>query len=157
MTQAMSFSKRAWAYAIVAVFLFCLDRVTKYLALHWCVHPLMFNAYVSCHVVQNRGVSWGLFHAETTGWFLVVSAMVVVITLVLIRYTAQQFALGVGILGEVLVLTGSFSNIIDRVYYHGVVDFIELSYRGWQWPSFNVADVCIVMGVLCMVVTFSRQ
>ena len=55
------------------------------------------------------------------------------------------------IVGEVMVVAGAVSNLIDRVLHHAVVDFIELSYKGWSWPVFNIADCCIVIGVFLLI------
>jgi signal peptidase II len=46
-----------------------------------------------------------------------------------------------------LVLGGSLSNLVDRLWYKAVLDFIELYIGPYSWPVFNVADVCIVIGI----------
>ena len=48
---------------------------------------------------------------------------------------------------EALVLSGAVSNFIDRLYYGAVVDFIDCYVAHWHWPTFNVADACIVVGI----------
>ena len=62
--------------------------------------------------------------------------------------------IGLGVLerlAEVAVIAGASSNIIDRFWYGGVVDFILLEYEQWSWPLFNVADIVIVGGIIVMV------
>ena len=61
-----------------------------------------------------------------------------------------RWILGKNILGEIFVLSGAISNIIDRFYYHGVIDFISLHWKKYYWPIFNLADLFIVLGVFLM-------
>lgn len=51
---------------------------------------------------------------------------------------------------EILVFAGAISNLVDRVLYGAVLDFIELYVGRWSWPVFNVADSLIVCGVIGM-------
>jgi signal peptidase II len=46
-----------------------------------------------------------------------------------------------------LVLSGAIGNVIDRILYGAVVDFVDLHYAGWHWPAFNIADTAICIGV----------
>ena len=64
---------------------------------------------------------------------------------------------GINVLGEVMVIAGSSSNIIDRMVRGGVVDFIEFSYKNWAWPTFNIADAAIVVGVFFMLMQLLRK
>jgi signal peptidase II len=52
---------------------------------------------------------------------------------------------------EIMVLAGAISNVIDRAFYQGVIDFVHLHIGDWSWPIFNVADVAIVCGILWMI------
>ncbi len=153
----MSIAKRAWGYGLLGVLLIFIDRMTKHVALAWCEQKQAFNEYIACEVVYNRGVSWGLFHSHVSTVFVIVTVSVIFLTIGLLWYAITRFRAGHMILGELLVLAGSFSNIFDRVVYRGVIDFLEFSYRGWCWPSFNGADVCIVIGVFIMIVEYYKR
>ena len=62
------------------------------------------------------------------------------------------------ILGQVLVVAGGFGNLCDRVWYGYVIDFIHVHYKQWSYPYFNVADMCIVVGVFIITTQiFSEQ
>ncbi len=67
-------------------------------------------------------------------------------------YTYLRWRKGFWIGGECFVLAGSLSNIVDRIIYHGVLDFILLSFNTWSWPVFNIADMAIVFGVGIMII-----
>jgi signal peptidase II len=80
-----------------------------------------------------------------------VGVIVVTVTSVLAAYAWQRFCEGKKVIGETLILAGAISNIADRLWYGGVIDFIILSFHGYAWPTFNVADIAIVAGVVLMV------
>ena len=88
-----------------------------------------------------------MFHSQSDALFFVVSAIIAIITALLCGYAYQQYKQGKSIVAEVCIITGSCCNLIDRVIYGGVVDFIILSYEQLSWPVFNIADAVIVFGV----------
>lgn len=136
-------------YSIVAAFVLVLDRVTKLYALHHWQDEHIINPYLLFQVTFNRGISWGLFnYGHAT--FIILSSLIALLTLGLFMYASKRLYQGKTVLGEVLVISGSFSNLIDRFLYHGVVDFIVMHKDQWIWPSFNVADSCIVLGIFIM-------
>ena len=50
-----------------------------------------------------------------------------------------------------IILGGSLGNLFDRLYYNAVPDFIDLNYAGYHWFVFNVADIFITLGILCLI------
>ncbi len=153
----MTAKKRALVYGFFGFFIVLIDRLVKYWALSSCANRCTINDYLSFEVVFNRGVSWGWFHSPNEAVFGLVSSIIVLIMIVLAWNTVRQFERGHLIVGHVMVLAGAVSNTLDRLLYRGVIDFIELSYGGWSWPVFNVADVCIVFGVGLMAVEYYRR
>ena len=51
-----------------------------------------------------------------------------------------------------LILGGSLGNLFDRLYYSAVPDFIDINYRGYHWFVFNVADIFITLGIICLII-----
>lgn len=149
--------KCGWYYLLAAGIVFGIDRLSKSLALVWCMAPRFINNYVSCAVSFNRGVSFSLFHSEHSIVFFLVSLLLVIVTTALTIYAWHRWRSSKMIWGETLLVAGSWSNIYDRVRYGGVIDFIECSYDGWVWPSFNMADAMIVCGVIIMYVYYVRE
>jgi signal peptidase II len=97
-------------------------------------------------LVWNRGISYGLFAADSQAqvWFLV--AMKTAITLVLIvwlvRNTDRLTAIALG-----LLIGGAIGNTVDRILHGAVVDYVSLHAAGYHWYVFNLADVWVVAGV----------
>ena len=145
-----------WSGFIFAA-LFALDRITKYYALHNFAESYRVNDFLSFELAFNRGVSWSMFHSANDTIFIAVSSVIAIILCTLIWHTVIRYRAGNNIIGELLVLAGAVSNLIDRFVYQGVVDFIFISYGSFAWPIFNIADVSIVIGVLVMVIMNARQ
>jgi len=83
-----------------------------------------------------------------------VSIFISLITLFILVYSYKRYKKGHSIVGETLVLAGSISNILDRIMYGGVIDFIVVSFGSYSWPVFNIADIAIVIGafIICVYV-----
>jgi signal peptidase II len=153
----MSETIRIFGYATVATTIFVIDRITKLIALAWCCNRYVINQFLACDLVFNRGISWGLLHSNSTHMFIIVSTIISMMTVAIAIYGIYQYRHGYIIIGELLLVSGSISNLIDRWYYSGVIDFIEISYRGYSWPLFNFADICIVMGACIMMIEAQKQ
>jgi signal peptidase II len=135
-------------YAILALTIFIIDRATKLAALAWCMdNTCTINSFLSFEVVFNRGISWGIFHSQSDALFFVVSLIIALITALLCWYAYQRYMQGNAIAAELCIIVGSCCNLIDRVLYGGVIDFIILSYNNVSWPVFNIADAVIILGV----------
>jgi signal peptidase II len=113
-------------------------------------------------LARNPGGAWGMFHDQPEKvrkpFFVLVSIVAVVVIVGMYRkLDAKQHALKWGL---PLVLGGALGNLVDRVRYGQVIDFIDVVY--WKnklgierhWPTFNVADIAICIGVLLMAVDF---
>jgi signal peptidase II len=107
---------------------------------------------------RNKGGAWGLLQHETESlrrpFFLAVSVGAIVFIVSLYRkLTAGQQALKWGL---PLVLGGALGNLIDRINYGYVIDFIDVSVKSAgvskHWPTFNVADIAICVGVGLMAI-----
>ena len=132
------------------------DRFMKYWAISG-VLPEFPIRFISCNVIMNRGISWGWFHAHNTLQFIFITLIVTFIIVMLMLHTYARWQKNEIIWPYSLVLGGAISNMIDRILYGGVIDFIQVSCYGWFWPVFNVADMIIVFGISCIVIQELRQ
>jgi len=144
-------------YGVIFVLAFAADRITKYFALLNCKKACTINQFLTFQLTINRGISWGMFHSNNNMMFFVITGLIILITAGLLFYTFIRWLNGNFIGGEILVLAGSISNIIDRFLYDGVIDFILISHGGWSFPIFNIADVCIVFGVGLMALELYKK
>lgn len=101
-------------------------------------------------MVWNRGVTFGLFSGDGAWNHLILAALALLVAGFLLRWLARSetrlvtYALGA-------VIGGAIGNVIDRIRFGAVVDFVDVHAWGWHWYVFNVADAAIVCGVLALV------
>ncbi len=133
-------------YLIIFSAIVCADRLTKAWALTL-DGVYRVTAWLEFDVVYNRGIAWSMFHSHESTQFIAVSVIIAAIILAIAIHILLRVRSGHGVMGEVLVMAGALSNLADRIMHQGVVDFIVFTMGGWQWPVFNIADVCIVFGV----------
>ncbi|WP_424814449.1 signal peptidase II [Roseococcus sp. YIM B11640] len=101
-------------------------------------------------MVWNRGVTFGLFSGEGAWNHLILSLLALAVAGFLLRWLARAetrlvtYALGA-------VIGGAVANVIDRMRFGAVVDFLDVHAGGWHWYVFNIADAAIVCGVLALV------
>lgn len=144
-------------YATLFTWAFIIDRLTKYWVLNYLTSSYPITSFLSLEFVMNRGVAWGFFHSEAHGPFVLLSIMIFGVVMFLASFAYRRFHEEGLIVGEVLVISGALSNIVDRILYRGVVDFIVFSWRDYTFPAFNIADSCIVIGVAIMLFSVYRK
>ncbi len=101
--------------------------------------------------VHNTGAAFS-FLSEAGGWqrwFFAAMAFTIsiVLSVWLYRLKKHETFLAVAL---ALVLGGAIGNLIDRLAYGYVIDFLDVYYQSWHWPAFNVADMAISLGVFLM-------
>lgn len=132
-----------------------IDQLTKCIALKLCAIEQVISSFLTCHITFNRGISWGMLHHADESIFWLITILIAMITLYIAYLGWRRMRAGEWAIGYVLVVAGSISNVIDRIIYGGVVDFIAFSFGGWEFPVFNVADMCIVGGVGIIMVSLN--
>ncbi len=112
--------------------------------------PVVLMPFMELIVVWNRGISYGLFqqHSDIGRWFLIVFSGAAAIGLGVWLWRVTTHVLGVSL---ALIIGGALGNMIDRIAYGAVFDFIHLHVGTFSWYVFNVADAAIVAGVIGLV------
>ena len=101
-------------------------------------------------LVHNRGASFGIF-SDAPGWAsvaLIVFAILISIALAIWMWRVNETLLAVAL---ALVIGGAVGNVIDRIRFGAVVDFLDFHVAGWHWPAFNIADSAITIGVILLI------
>lgn len=149
-----------WRWLWSAALLLSLDRLTKW----WVLASLSYGQSVqvlpvlSWVRVHNHGAAFGFLH-DASGWqrwFFVVLALGVALAVLfaLRRMPARPVLLP---LAWSMILGGALGNVWDRLQYGHVIDFIDVHWRHWHWPAFNVADIAICVGALLLLIAQCRQ
>lgn len=149
-SPAARVSRLFYRYMLLIFSIIGIDRITKFI-MRELQEPYVVNDYVSFTLHYNRGISWSMFHSESTLVFTILTTLIALCIFIFGLYAFVRYHNNFGITCELMVCAGAFSNLIDRLLYGGVVDFIMLSYKGWSWPVFNIADTVIVLGLIGMI------
>ncbi len=147
-------NKYAWVSSIIGVVL-VLDQFTKYLVEKsirmYDVIPVLPGFFNLTHV-RNKGAAFSLFSTMPdwfrSAFFITVTLVAVAALAVLISKTSERLLVA----AFSLIAGGAVGNVIDRIRFREVVDFIQWYYRSFYWPSFNVADSAITIGVGLLVI-----
>ena len=102
-------------------------------------------------MVWNQGVSFGLLSSDSAITAIALSllslAITVIFTIWLFRSTSRFQCIAIA-----LVISGAIGNVIDRVRFGAVIDFLDVHIAGYHWPAFNVADSAISIGVFLLII-----
>ena len=112
---------------------------------------IYINEYFNLVLTWNNGISFGLFNNDSKFNALVISVIGIGIILFLIgllsRAETKKLKIGLG-----LIIGGAIGNIIDRGIYGAVMDFLDIHIGNYHWPAFNIADSCITIGAIILVI-----
>ena len=133
-----------------------LDQISKFwVTLHVPMHYSIsvVEGFFNITHIRNPGVAFGLFarnESEYKVLFLVVISIIAIIAILIIFHQSPENKKTVRF-GLILIFSGAVGNLIDRILYKEVIDFLDVFYEGFHWPAFNVADSCITTGVGFMI------
>ncbi len=145
--------KRLWITTVALL----VDLVTKWLVttnLELWESVNVLGDFFRLTYIHNPGAVFGIrFGGPTLHLALSVGAMVVVIS-ILVRMSPDERWGGVGV---AMVLGGAVGNITDRLRYGVVIDFLDFGLGGVRWYVFNVADACVSVGVVMLIIGYGRD
>jgi signal peptidase II len=101
-------------------------------------------------MVWNKGVSFGLFNHDTDYGPLLLTSLSLVISAVFLVWLFRTNS-AVQLCGIAMVIGGAIGNVIDRLRFGAVIDFLDFHAAGWHWPAFNLADSSIVIGIFILI------
>lgn len=137
----------------VAIAIVLLDQATKLTVERMFdygdVRPV--TSFFNLVLTYNKGAAFSIL-ANASGWqdeFLTwvgIGASLFILYLLARHGTQKLFSLSLA-----LILGGAIGNVIDRIAYGHVIDFLDFHYAGWHWPAFNVADSAIVTGAALLI------
>ncbi|MCC6617566.1 MAG: signal peptidase II [Chloroflexi bacterium] len=143
--------RATWALAVTAVVLYVADQLTK----AWVVAtipygeqvPVIGNLVVLWHL-RNTGAAFSLFQGAT--WLFVPVHLLAIGMVAYFHIQLRQRSLWIHVvLGA--ILAGGLGNLTDRLRQGYVTDFVSVGIGDLRWPAFNVADPCLVLGIIILV------
>lgn len=140
-------------YFIQFFICFCLDRFTKMWALHAAqIQDVIVSKNLTFSLSWNRGVSWSFLSNLSGIWHSLLIVTIGIVILFFAGFAVTNYKNKQSIFFEVMVLAGALSNVVDRFLYGAVIDFIEFHIGSFYWPTFNIADSLIVVGIIGIII-----
>ena len=133
--------------------IFLIDRISKFYILRLAELESSVDIYVTSYLnlflIWNTGIAFGLFSVNEAIIYNTITLMIgfIIIAILFMIWRCdniQQYFLA-------LVAGGALGNLYDRVVYAAVPDFIDLHFYGFHWFVFNVADIFITIGIICLI------
>ena len=150
----MSHIKKKYVIIIViSLAVFLLDRLTKSLVLDFfeniTTKQIYINHFINLLLIWNDGIAFGLLNFSDQKIYNLITIIIFFVSLVVLiialkskTYDAYFFS---------MIFGGAIGNLFDRVKYNAVPDFIDLHINNYHWFIFNVADIFISLGVICLI------
>ena len=148
----VNFKKKISNFIIVLV-IFLTDRLSKIYILRIAelenTVDIYVTQYLNFYLIWNKGIAFGLFSFNESFIYNVITFIIVTLTIVILVMITKNKGFKKNSL--LLVFGGSLGNLFDRVYYSAVPDFIDLHINNFHWFIFNIADIFITLGIICLI------
>ena len=143
MRQMPKSCRSKWIIAIFSIFILVGDQISKFFIVHKmnigdCFAVCPFFNIVR---VENRGVSFGMLQNHFHPAIFIMFSFAVILFLLIWSTKNKNYIFPIA-----MIISGAIGNIIDRIYYGAVIDFLDFYISKYHWPAFNIADTFIVIG-----------
>jgi signal peptidase II len=147
------FLKKTIIYFGIILFIFLVYSISKLYILSILEDlgnvDININSYINLILVWNSGIGFGLFSFDQSQMYNVMTILIIFINLLIVYLIIKSKDKSAYFF--LIILGGSLGNLFDRIYYSAVPDFIDISYKGYHWFVFNVADIFISLGIICLI------
>ena len=147
------FFKKTFIYFGIFLIIFLADRISKIYILSVLENSgevdIYINSYISLILVWNSGIGFGLLSFDKSFIYNAITILIIFINLIILFLIIKSDKIRSYLF--LIILGGSIGNLFDRLYYSAVLDFIDISYKGYHWFIFNVADIFISIGIICLI------
>ena len=141
------------SFSIVALIYF-LDRLTKIFVIQLDKNSLgsdiFSSAYLNIVLIWNKGIAFGLFSFNEAYLYNILSLIISIIVTILVIMSLKSE--GFKRYSLLMIVGGALGNLHDRIFFNAVPDFIDFHVGNFHWFIFNVSDIFITLGVICMIV-----
>ena len=145
--------KKYIIYLILFIIIFSTDRLTKIYILNLAeinnTLDIYITSFLNFYLIWNKGIAFGLLSFDQNIAYDFITFFIALVTLIIfiIAIKSSDFK---GYLFMV-IFSGSIGNLFDRFYFSAVPDFIDFHINDFHWFIFNVADIFISLGVICLI------
>tara|TARA_B100000900_G_scaffold353372_1_gene321503 strand:+ start:83 stop:577 length:495 start_codon:yes stop_codon:yes gene_type:complete len=143
-----------FAFKILTIFIiFFLDRISKIYILDFFeknqIQEIAIFDFLNFYLIWNEGIAFGLLNFDSEKFYNIVTIIIILISLIVLFYTFKLKNYSGYFFS--LIFGGALGNLYDRIYFSAVPDFIDLHIGNYHWFIFNVADIFISVGIICLI------
>ena len=146
-------NKDLYVSTLIISLIFFLDRFSKIFIIQQDKISFgsdIFNStYLNIVLIWNEGIAFGLFSFSEAKFYNILSLIISVIIIILVTMTLKSK--GIKRYSLLMIVGGALGNLYDRLIFSAVPDFIDFHVRDFHWFIFNVADIFITIGVICLI------
>jgi signal peptidase II len=154
--------KKYWPVALSFFGVLVLDMGTKeYILAH--VPLFSFKAVIPGFFnlihIKNEGVAFGILNGSAPMWkdvLLVLFPILAIVGILIFVFCCSPRKIGI-LLSLGGILGGALGNLVDRLRFRGVIDFLDFYWGSYHWPAFNIADSAITVGVLTLLIFYLKE
>ena len=148
----INFKKILLNFTIILI-IFLADRISKIYIINIAevnnTVDIYINSYLNLYLIWNKGIAFGLLSFDHNTVYNIITVIIAAIILIILILIVKSDGIKRYIL--LFVLGGALGNLFDRIYYSAVPDFIDLHIKEFHWFVFNVADIFITIGIICLI------
>ena len=150
--NASRIKKISISFSIIFI-IFLIDRISKMYILNIAENfgtvDIYVNNFLNFILIWNTGIGFGILSFEERITYNFITAVIIIINLIIIFLIIKSSNFKVYF--YLIILGGSLGNLFDRIYYSAVPDFIDLHFNNYHWFIFNLADIFISFGIICLI------
>ncbi|XOJ81667.1 signal peptidase II [Candidatus Pelagibacter sp. Uisw_092] len=139
--------------SIIVLTIFLIDRFSKIYIIKMAelgnVVDIYLTPFLNFYLIWNKGIAFGLFSFNEKFIYNIITSLIIIVSIIVLMMAAKSE--GFKRVSLLFVLGGAIGNLFDRVYYSAVPDFIDFHIRDFHWFIFNVADMFITLGIICLI------
>ena len=145
--------KRFFSIKFVIIFsIFLIDQVSKYYIINifeFQNEVIYLSSFLNLQLIWNEGIAFGLLSFENDLYYNSITFVIIIVILILLFLIKNddQYSYFYSI-----IVGGALGNLIDRIRYSAVPDFIDFHISNFHWFVFNIADIFVSLGVICLIV-----
>ena len=138
---------------LALIFIFALDRISKLYIIKLAEInnsvDIYLSSYLNLNLIWNRGIAFGMLSFDESVIYNFITILIIIVNLIILIMIVRSNDIKCYFL--IFILGGSMGNLFDRLYYYAVPDFIDFHINHFHWFIFNVADIFISLGVICLI------
>ena len=149
----LNVSKTSFINLTIIFSIFLLDRLSKLYIIYLDKinngSEIYQSKFLNIYLIWNEGIAFGLFSLDDNYLYNILTLIILIFIIIILYLVAKNK--GFKRYSLIFILGGAMGNFFDRIFYKAVPDFIDFHIGNFHWFIFNVSDIFITVGVICMI------